>query len=391
MAEDDGSEVAIESQFLIRWYDGQWRHYVYVCNKTDQVQDTWIETYPYETNDEKMGEPVGKRLVLGIYPPNDCKLVSFDVPAVPSQYYTDVYEYDAKEQEPLRDERYRHHYNVDVLGISAGYDLYDIYKRVLEPAGTTHQTASMSVPYPRSLEPDGRAREFYVRGVRGLPAGWCVRSTWPGIDESFTLTPDEKEFPLRVEFEIDGSAIDPDLDAAVIHVDVGIRGFPFEPPYTVPLRLSYVRKDEPPRIDAVTGEMNPHRPTVEFEATLTDRLGLLDSPDLHYSTDGGRTWRREIMRLDRVERLNDRGLVRGTFVLNVRVPRRDASVLASLVAFDHLGYTNRTPTIEFPGQYGDSAERIGSRFAAPALVQQITTLRWRLRRRVRRWIDSLRA
>ncbi|WP_380675506.1 hypothetical protein [Salinigranum sp. GCM10025319] len=49
MAEDDGSEVAIESQFLIRWYDGQWRHYVYVCNKTDQVQDTWVETYPYET------------------------------------------------------------------------------------------------------------------------------------------------------------------------------------------------------------------------------------------------------------------------------------------------------------------------------------------------------
>lgn len=331
MPNDDGTEVRIESQVVFRGFDGVWRHYIKVCNHTTVPKDLWVTTWPYGNNG-KIGDKTGIRVAT--LPPSTCQIVMIPISGQPTQYYTDVYEYSALWP---GNEGGRYHFNVDSARV---VDKYSIYRDVLHPLGTRIRFVGCVLPYPRSLEAGGVRRQFYVRGVHGLPVGWKVRNLWPARGETFALTPDQKEFPCYLELVC---GREPREAVTPVTIDVGIRGQPFRPPYRVSVTIPFVRKDRAPVIAELKARRTPERPYLHFTVRATDELGLLDAPELIYSVDGGRTWKTAVLELRQILAMKLLGAADAIFEGMAALPSLDAKILAKIRCPDRLGYITESP------------------------------------------------
>ena len=339
MPNDDGLEVKIDSQVVFRGFDGVWKHYIRVCNLTAQPKDLWVTTWPYDDKLNKIGQKTGKRIAS--LAPNTCVWISIDIGGQPTQYYTDVYEY--SDFWPSH-EGGRYHYVIDSARI---VDIYPIYRDILFPRGVRITSVGCALPYPRSLEPDGGSRRFYIRGVRGLPPGWRVRNLWPARGETFVLTPDQKEFPCTMEL-VCGRKLPPD-PVTNITIEVGVRGKPFRPPYAVRVTIPFVRKARAPVLTALRARRVAGRPEHRFVAHVRDKLGLLEAPELRYSTNDGRTWKTAIMQLDEIRAATALGASDAVFSASAPLPSLEARVLAKVRCPDRLGYATESPVRTYGG------------------------------------------
>lgn len=324
--------MRIDSQVVFRGFDGVWRHYIKVCNRTAQPKDVWVTTWPYDDKLGKIGQKTGTRIAT--LPANTCQVVVLTIGGQPAQYYTDVYEYSSLWPSSEGD---RYHY---IINSACVVDIYPIYRDVLFPLGVRIRSIGCVLPYPRSLELGGAPRRFYVRSVKGLPAGWRVRNLWPARGETFTLTPDQKEFQCHLEL-VCGRM--PRSAVTAITLQVGVRGKPARPPYLVSVTIPFVRKERAPVIADLEARRIPERPYLHFTVRVTDDLGLLEAPELVYSTDEGRSWKTAVLQLNQMLAMKPLGAAEAIFEGMAALPALNTSVLAKIRCADRLGYTTESP------------------------------------------------
>lgn len=333
MPSDDGSEVKIDNQVVFRGFDGVWKHFIRVCNRTNAPKDVWVTTWPYDDKMRKIGQKTGQR--IAVLPANTCQWISIEIGGQPTQYYTDVYEYN--DWWPGNEGR-RYHYVIDSARV---VDIYPIYRDFLMPRGIRVTSVGCVLPYPRSLETGGASRNFYVRNVRGLPPGWKVRNIWPAKGETFALTPDQKEFRCQLELEC-GKRM-PSRAVTTVTVEAGIRGKPFRPPWVLRVAIPFVRTDHAPQIAALRIRRRPERSCLEIVARITDASGLIEAPEFVYSADHGRTWKSVILKVQEIHRSNALGAADATFEGMVTLPAPHAAVWTKIHAPDRLGNIAESP------------------------------------------------
>ncbi len=344
MPEDDGSQVNIDSQTVLRYSDGTYAHIVKVCNKTSSAKDTWVTTWPYGAGG-KLGDKKGKRLEV---PANSCRTVRFSLREKPTQYYTDVYDYGNR----CCPEGDRYHYIVNAIGKGGYVDVQ------LPPPIENHFPRRMStrhchMPYPRSLEEPGRFRTFRLQRYRGLPNGWSVGHSWPGVGDSVRLAPHEKECPFSVQFHAE---VPPPEGVTVVMADISIDDRPIEPPYSVPLEFRIIRKTDLPRLHGITAYREDRKPRIGIIAYTSDDLGLLAEPEIRYSIDGGETWKRRPMDPFHLGRMGEHGLIGGLFRTVIGVESDESTVLVSVIARDQLGNERASAVRAYPsGGFDGSA------------------------------------
>ncbi|QCK15795.1 hypothetical protein [Mangrovivirga cuniculi] len=342
MAEDDGLEVKIDAEASIHDIDGNWLHVVKVCNLTSQQKDLLVTSWPYyEGEDEKTGRPIEEVVIL---PPGECQTVIFRIRARPRQYYTDVYSL----QIPTGySTRYRYHYTVTGVGRSGIIDLKSMYEHVFRPLGHVWYTmVNASIPYPRSLEPEGILREYYIMKIRGLPEGIELEASWPHVDETFSMLPDEKSRQLNLLLK--GKERNHKDGIFPVSVDVGLRGKDFSPPYTIPIKFHLIHIENIKTEIEVNISWDNERPWILTTVTLNQKAGLLDTPQLRYSKDNGQTWKTEYMQLHKAIDFTSLGLSKASFQLAVPVSGYDKSILASLIVNDQLGHSSYYPVKSYP-------------------------------------------
>ncbi|NMM50798.1 hypothetical protein [Marinigracilibium pacificum] len=342
MPEDDGSEVRIEAEATIHDIDGRWLHIVKVCNLTQQQKDLLVTSWPYyEGEDNKTGRPIEEVVIL---PPGECQHVIFNISGRPRQYYTDVYSL----QIPTGySTRWRYHYTVNGVGSGGVVDLKWIYDHVLHPLGHVWYTMiGASIPYPRSLEPAGVVREYYIKDIHGLPEGIDLEVSWPAVGETFAMTPDEKSRQLNLLLK--GKDRKHEDGIFTVSVDVGIRGEEFCPPYTVPVKFYLIQGLESVRLAETKSYWDEERPWIWTSVVLTQKFGLLDTPQLKYSKDNGKTWKSEYMQFSEALEFTELGLSKASFNLAVPVSGYKESILTILVVNDQLGNSTYYPLDCFP-------------------------------------------
>lgn len=334
MPEDDAREVSIDSQSVIQVGENDYIHVVKVCNRTSVAKDLWVTTKPYQRGrpHKMLGKKKkGKRISID---PNECTYVSFALPNKPHSFYTDVYEYDPDTE--LHEGR-RYAWNLDLAPQPFRF-----------PIVLPHFPLLLAfAAYPRSLEPLGRPLEFRLRGVRGLPDGWDVAHMSPPVGSTFTLNPDEKEYPLNLELRVD-KPIAPDT-VATVEVDVAVVGQPEEPPYLYRIGLPIVRREGFGKLVTFTHEVLDVKPWIFFRVELEDDLGLLEAPYIHYSPDQGRSWVQVIMDLETIREMEPLGISRATFAIPIPLAGWGAKIWAALVLRDQLGRERRMKIEEYPG------------------------------------------
>jgi len=331
MPADDGSKVRIHHQTVFRGPDGNWWQIVIVCNRTADFLTVEVTTHPYAAPGRKMmGQPLTQVIVI---PPGVCLPLVFKLPGKPMQYYTDVYAWD---EDALFKRGERYHYNVDTMPAR----LPD-YSQPSYPDDPSRRQGSFrqSLPFPRSLEPEGRALRFVVRDIRGLPPGWRLEGLWPERGRPVLLAPDEREHPMVLAVSFPPKPLASGIHT--IEIDVGIVGRKLAPPNIIPLRIPLVGLLKPPQIVSWKSVRNARRRTyVEFTAIIEQEHGLWDSPLIRYSKDAGRSWRDEIMAFDSLVPLRDDNgpsLRRAQFSFSLPTSGFRSEVLASLILRDSFG------------------------------------------------------
>lgn len=309
---------------------------VKICNESNRDETIWVTSWPWirDGNNPKAKSSktrTGKKIVVL---KGKCKTVRFTHTKKPYQYYTDLYRY----KKGGNHQGTWFVFNVNIVKI---FDLDKFLENILKAFPRWGFRYIIFLPYPMRLEPGGEQRRFVINKVSGLPKGWKVSSLFPQIGVPVTFKPNEKNNHLFLE--IMATNADLDTDRVDIIVEAGLVDAPNDSFNTIPIGLTAVRRLVLPTIKKVRYRYDREYPHLVCHVDVDDKQGLLETPEIIYSTDGGKSWLQEDMEFVKAISFTDLGLSKARFNAWIPLPAMNAEVLVGFVVNDQLGNTNATP------------------------------------------------
>ncbi|MDC8005342.1 hypothetical protein POV27_14865 [Aureisphaera galaxeae] len=306
-----------------------------ICNESNTDETLWVTSWPYEKEKGKAKKKInakrsGKRIKIA---KGKCKTVVFEHTKKPYQYYTDLYRYKAGGNHQGK----WFGWNVNIVKI---FDL-DAFLEKIRKLGIWHFQYISFLPYPMRQEVGGSPRQFKINNVKGLPEGWEVSWLSPEIGQVLNFYPNQKNDQVLLEFVASNANIENErLD---ILIDAGLVDEPDTPFNSIPIGLTAVRRQSLPEATKIRYRYDKEYPHLRCRITVTDKQGLMDAPEITYSTDGGKSWIREDMKLDRVYEFTDLGMARARFSAWIPLPKMNADVLVGYVLNDQFCNTVSVP------------------------------------------------
>ncbi|GJL63169.1 MAG: hypothetical protein NPIRA04_18230 [Nitrospirales bacterium] len=318
---------------------GKFIELVQVCNESDRTETLWVTSWPWEKGKRKKkpNKKTGQKVTLK---KGECKTLRFEHTKRPYQYYTDLYRYMAAGNH----QGLWLGFNINIVKI---FDL-DAFLEQIRKALPWSFWILAFLPYPMRLEPSGKRKRVAIREVHGLPDGWKVSCLHPEVGQALTLEPNQKNDQLLLQIE--ACKPDSDLERVDLTIEAGVVGQRNSAFNRIPIGLTAVRKHSLPRIIAIECRRDPEYPHLQFLVDVEDEQGLLETPEILYSTDGGESWLQEDMELVETFAFTDLGLGCARFRAWVPLPGIKAKALVGFVANDQLGNTNSTAIERWPKQ-----------------------------------------
>lgn len=321
---------------------GKFIQLVKVCNESDKAETLWLTSWSWVKDKGKPKEKIsktrkGKKVTLK---KGECKTLTFEHSKKPYQFYTDLYRYkDAGNHQGLW-----FGWNVSIVKI---FDLDKFLEQLRKVLRWSFWLLAF-LPYPMRLEPGGKKRQFVIHDVKGLPDGWRVSSLYPRQGQAVSMEPNRKNDQMLVQFS--ANQLDPELQQINIVIEAGVVGQPNTPLNRIPIGIRAVKQQALPQIVNIRCDPDPKYPHLQFTVDVEDEQGLLETPEILYSTDGGETWEQQDMELLDAQDFTDLGLRAARFTTSIFLPSMKAKALVGIKINDQLGNSNATSISRWPKQ-----------------------------------------